>query len=500
MASIVTDYLDSAAKYNPNKIAYVDSNRELTFKHLQDNSYRIASFLLNKKISKSPIAIYFNKNVDTIEALMGVAYSGNFYTIIDKKMPIDRVKKILNTLSPKLIITDDSSNDSIATLLDGYEITTYKEMMNAKIDLPQIMQTKKKICDSDVLYVLFTSGSTGIPKGVVIPHKGVITYTEWCANEFKFDERTIFGNQTPFYFSMSVLDIFQTLRNSATMYIIPHNLFSFPIKLLAYMEERKINTIYWVPSALCLVANLKALNKVVVSTLEKVLFAGEVMPTKQLNAWLKTYPDVLFANLYGPTEVTDICTFYKVKNIIPDTESIPIGVPCKDSGIILLDENNGEAKKGDIGELCVYGSTLAYGYYGNPQKTNEVFIQNPLNNKFNQVIYRTGDLVYYNEKDELIYKGRKDFQIKHMGHRIELGEIETIISSLEDITRCCCLYDINESKIVLFYTGTASMNDIDTCVNNMLPIYMHPAKVIKLDDMPINLNGKIDRNLLKTLL
>ena len=322
--------------------------------------------------------------------------------------------------------------------------------------------------------MLFTSGSTGIPKGVTVSHKSVIAYACWVKTAFGFDENTIFGNQTPFYFSMSVLDIFQTLCNGATLYIIPKVLFSFPIRLLEYLNEHSINTIYWVPTALCQVANTRALEKRKPETLKKVLFAGEVMPAKQLNVWRKMLPDALYANLFGPTETTDICCYYVLGREIADTESVPIGYACRNTDLLILDEDDLPVSGHDIGELCVRGSILASGYYRNPEKTAEVFVQNPVNPDYPEIIYRTGDLVHVNERKELIYDSRKDFQIKHLGHRIELGEIEAVASGAEGVDRVCCLYHKEQKQIILFYTGTAGEEVLQSTIKSCL-LYTSPS-------------------------
>ncbi|MBE6084916.1 MAG: amino acid adenylation domain-containing protein [Selenomonas ruminantium] len=498
--TLVTDYLDKTAAKFPNKVAFANEKSAMTFGTLRKESRQIAAGLMEKNIFRRPVVIYLEKSPECVAAFMGAAYSGNFYTPLDIDMPKARIEKILATLQPEIIITDGEHYAAAQEFADNIPVAAYEDFQKLMIDEAAINTVTEKITDTDVLYVLFTSGSTGVPKGVIIPHRGVIAYTEWCAEEFALDENIVLGNQTPFYFSMSVLDIFQTLRNGCTTYIIPRILFSFPVKLLQFLSEKNINMIYWVPSALCIVANLKALGRVEVPSLKRILFAGEVMPTKQLNMWRKTFPDCLFADLYGPTETTDICAFYKVNRDLADNEPVPIGKACHNTGLLVLDEKGRLVEDGRVGELCVYGSTLAYGYYNNREKTAAAFVQNPLQDCYSETIYRTGDLVRYNEHGELMYVSRKDFQIKHMGHRIELGEIETAVSSIAGVERCACVYDDRRSKIVLFYTGTVEGHDISEQLKNMVPEYMLPNRKEKLDSMPINLNGKIDRVTLKNSL
>ena len=224
------------------------------------------------------------------------------------------------------------------------------------------------------------------------------------------------------------------------------------------------------------------------------------MPNKQLNIWRKFLPDVTYSNLYGPTEITDACTFYTVDREFSDDESLPIGKPMKNTDILVLNDKDELVKGDEIGELCVRGTSLAMGYYNNPEKTSAAFVQNPLNKAVPEIIYRTGDLVKYNEFGELLYLSRKDFQIKHLGHRIELGEIETAASSIEEITLCCCLYDDKKQKIVLFMDSDLDKEYVKEKLLLSIPEYMIPGKYIYVEDMPINANGKIDRVKLKEML
>ena len=260
------------------------------------------------------------------------------------------------------------------------------------------------------------------------------------------------------------------------------------------MDEVGINTIFWVPSALVLVANSGVLDTVCPKGIEKILFCGEVMPTAQLNVWRRALPNALYANLYGPTEITDVCTYFIVEREFSDVESLPIGFPCRNTDILVLNERDEPAADGEIGELCVRGTCLSHGYYRNPEKTAAAFTQNPLNTMYPEKIYRTGDLVRYNQYGELLYLGRKDYQIKHMGHRIELGEIETAASAYRDVKQSCALYDAQKQRIILFVAAegidkTALYQHLKT----RLPHYMLPALIVDLEALPLNANGKIDR-------
>ena len=300
--------------------------------------------------------------------------------------------------------------------IEGENNILLEEMDSFSKDTEDIIN---QILDVDPLYVLFTSGSTGTPKGVIISHRSVIDYTEWLSDTFNFNETTVFGNQAPFYFDNSILDIYSVLKNGSKMVIIPETYFSFPRKLLNFINERKINTLFWVPSALIGLANSGQLKEIRLDHIKKVLFCGEVMPNKHLNIWRKEYPDIQYANLYGPTEITDVCSYYIIDRDFKDEEPLPIGKACRNTEIIVLNENNQKVKGEERGELCVRGICLSKGYLGDFTKTDTAFVQNPLNGRYYEKIYRTGDIVKYNQFGELIYLCRKDYQIKHQGYRIE---------------------------------------------------------------------------------
>lgn len=499
----ILQYIEQHASATPEHIAVNDADNSYSYKELMNTAKSIGSYLAHllnddvvKKSGQGAVFVYMNKNAHNLAALMGVVYSGRPYIPIDPLMPAERINKIIDTVNPLCVIYDSKTSKNIDLLNTKCVKVDFEEICSYASDDGQLSRIRAKSIDTDPLYMLFTSGSTGIPKGVVVCHRSVIDYAEWLCDEFGFDGNTVFGNQTPFYFSMSVLDIYATLASGGTLSIIPKKYFGFPARLIEFLNEKKINTIYWVPSALSIVANIGILDLIKPEYLEKILFAGEVMPTKQLNIWRKALPNALYANLFGPTEITDIGVYYVLNREFRDDEPIPIGKACDNVDLLVIDENGNsidESTPDAIGELFIRGSFLAFGYYNNPSKTSEAFVQNPLNNAYPEIVYKTGDLVYYNSLGELVYKSRKDFQIKHMGNRIELGEIEVAFSSLEGITSCCCLYDKSEDMIIGIFTGDAKEDTIRKEMAQKVPKYMRPDKYINLPKIPLNSNGKIDR-------
>ena len=499
MKNSVLSWLDETAKRLPNKLALQDISGNITYQEYRSKSLAIAYKIveLNKGEMKKPVVVYLEKGKEVLVSFMGVAYSGCFYSPIDTEMPQSRVDKILEVLKPEIVITTNKLKTNFEKFNFYGSYIIYEETICSEEDETAVKPYTEKIIDTDLLYVLFTSGSTGVPKGVSICHRSVIDYTDWVTETFNITQKDTFGNQAPFYFDNSILDIYSCMKTGATLNIIPKKLFFQPVPLLEYIKYNKINTIFWVPSALIVVSKLKAFRNVDLSdTLKRVLFCGEVMPNKQLNIWRKFLPNVTYANLYGPTEITDACTYYIVDREFSDDEPLPIGIPMSNTDILVLNDEDKLVTDDEVGELCVRGTSLAMGYYNNPEKTRSAFVQNPLNKAVPEIIYRTGDLVRYNEYREIIYISRKDFQIKHLGHRIELGEIETAISSLEEVTLNCCLYDEKNQKIVLFVDAQVDRDYIKERIEKLVPEYMIPGKVIYLENMPINANGKIDRILL----
>lgn len=505
----VLEYLERSAGLYPDKVAIADAENRLTYKELKEQAQCIGSLLIEKLgvTSKmaNPVAVLMDKCAFSLAAFMGVVYSGNFYVVIDAEMPAERINTIFEALLPVAVLTDTAHMDKAKELKlsEGGIIVGIEDAPRASdIQSDKLNQVRCNMIDTDPVYALFTSGSTGVPKGAVVSHRNVISYTTWYTNTFGIDSDTVFGNQTPFYFSMSVSDVYSSLSSGATLQIIPKSLFSFPIKLMEFMNERKINTIYWVPSALCIIANWKMFQYASLPLLKKVLFAGEVMPTRQLNYWIENLPDATFANLFGPTETTDICTYYVVNRSFADDEPLPMGNACNNCSVFVLDEA-GQLVTPEIdtetgysreGELYARGSFVAMGYYGNREKTETAFIQNPLNDKYPELVYKTGDLVKYNQYGELVYVTRKDFQIKHMGYRIELGEVEAAAGALSGIKACAAVFDAEKDKIVFVYEGRKyDDKEIIDGIGKRVPHYMLPNVIVRIKSMPHNQNGKIDR-------
>lgn len=497
MQRSVLEYLENSAERFPQKIVFADTEHEITYEELVRQAKVIGTTLaVRNKIEKgSPVVVFIDRNIESLIAFFGVAYGGCFYVPVDNQMPTKRIALIFDTLKPKAVVLKEKQQKILEELQYEGCVLKYEELSGFEIDESGIASIRKRMLDTDPLYAIFTSGSTGVPKGVLVGHQSVIDLIDNFKEEFGFDETMILGNQAPFDFDVSVKDIYSTIKNGGTMYVIPKVMFSFPGKLISYLNEKKINTVIWATSALRIIENLKALDKELPEYLRIVMFSGEVMPNRVLNYWRGYLPDVLYVNLYGPTEITCNCTFYKVDRPFQDDEPLPIGISFENTEVLLLDENNRLAKEG---EICVRGTSLALGYYNNPSKTAEAFCQNPLNTAYPERIYRTGDLGRYDEDGNLMFISRKDYQIKHMGHRIELGEIEVVANALPMIDAAVCIYDDTNEKIVMFYQSQEKCDrEVLQAMGKSLPKYMFPNKLCWFESLPMNKNGKFDRVALK---
>lgn len=492
----VLEYMEQTVTRVPDKVAFANESFEMTFAEVFHDSRAIGSYLNNKGYYNEPVVVFMEKHPKMISAFFGCVYGGDYYVPIDAEMPAFRIELIFENLQPRVIICDEVTEELAKKFVkpeDGVEIIQYDNMVGTPINEEALASIRDRQLDTDPIYIVFTSGSTGVPKGVVACHRSVIDYIENLSDVLGFNEDTRFANQTPLYFDACLKELYPTLKFGATTYLVPKSLFMFPIKLVEFLNEYKINTVCWVVSALTMISAFKAFDKVVPEYLHTIAFGSEVFPIKQYNIWKETLPNAKFTNLYGPTECTGMCCYYNVNRDFALDDVIPVGRPFHNTEILLLNDKNELAKDGEVGEICVRGTSLTLGYFNNFEKTNEVFVQNPLNTRYPELIYRTGDLGKWNEYGELMFVSRKDYQIKHMGHRIELGEIEANVNKIDEIKSSCCVYDKGKGKIVLVYVGDISEKDLIIILKDKLPRYMIPNKVEKLDQMPLTANGKMDR-------
>lgn len=500
----VIEYFEGTIKKSREKIAIIDGDRTITFGELAEKSQ-----ILSRKIAQNtedvirkPIAVFLPKSIEVVTADLGIIYSGNAYMNLDIKMPSNRIQAILNRIQPVLIITDRVHKEQLSAIWPADKMLLIDEVTSnqSQVYQEEIEAGLYPIIDTDPLCIINTSGSTGTPKGVVLNHRSFIDFTDWANNTMQFGEDEIIGCLSPVVFDIYSYELCLMMSKGATMVLLQDDMAIFPATILKRMIECQVSFIFWVPTIMVNIANMGLLDKIVPDSLRTVWFAGEVFPTKQFNIWRRVLPQARFVNMYGPIEITLDCTHYIVERELSDNEPIPIGQAMRNTDILILNDNNQLCQAGEEGELCVRGSSLAMGYYNDPEKTAAAFVQNPLNNAYPELIYRTGDIACVNDLGEIIFKGRKDTLVKHSGYRIELGEIEHIIvSKLKLVENGCVIYDYAKKEIVFFYEARDDIKaaEFRRVLAVELPKYMLPTRYVCLEEMPRNTNGKIDRLKLK---
>ncbi len=445
----------------------------------------------------TPIAILLSKGIDSVIMDAAVMMSGNPFMNLDINTPIDRILNILKNVHPCLLIT---TSEYKAQLEDTAKFLLIDETTYDNTDDDCDRRKWKNIIDTDPFCIINTSGSTGTPKSVILNHKSFLDFLAWSADEFDFNGTEIVGSLSPVVFDIFVFEVCLLLTKGSCIDLIDSGFASFPVRLVEKLMADRISFIFWVPTIMVNIANMNLIAGRIPESLRLVWFAGEVFPTKQFLYWYDNLPEVTFVNMYGPIEITLDCVFHRITSRPDEAKPLPIGLPCRNTDIIVLNKKNERCREGEEGELCVRGTSLAMGYYNNPKKTEEAFIQNPLQKSYPELIYRTGDIVFWG-KDGLLYiKGRKDSMIKHNGYRIELAEIEhVLVNKLKLVGNCCAIYDKERGKIVLFYESEKQYQKAEFRkeLSTVLPKYMIPSEYCRMNMLPRNPNGKIDRLLLQ---
>jgi amino acid adenylation domain-containing protein len=496
----VLEYFEKGAlQTSKQKTAIREPGRDYTFAELEKLAKSCAALIQQRgEMLHQPIPVFLPKGANNIIADLGILYSGNAYANLDIKSPPQRLKGMLQNLAPKTIITSAAHVAALKEIeISQSQLLLIEDVLNGSVayDNAAMLKRLQSVIDTDPYCIIHTSGSTGIPKGVALNHRNTIDFVDWAFERLNLDGSEVMGSLAPIYFDAYTLEFCLCLAKGATWTVVPENLAMFPAKLVEFVQNQPINFIFWVPTIMVNIANLDLLAKFDLHKITKVFFIGEVFPTRHLNYWRKHLPEAMFVNLYGPIEITVACTYFIVDRAFSDEEKLPVGFPCKNTGILILNEQNQLAKVDEPGEICVRGSSLGLGYYNNPERTAKGFVQNPLNPHYPELIYRTGDLGHWNSRGEIMFLGRRDFQIKHLGYRIELGEIEHAAVQIDGIRNTCVVYDQNKKEITMFYESTKELTPafMREKLSPILPKYMLPTVFHWMEAMPRNPNGKIDR-------
>lgn len=493
MNYLAIDYLERSACRYADKTAVADIHGRITYEELNTRAGEIATELLEAGCRHESVAVYAVKSVETTCALWGIARAGCYYTFLDLGQPDSRLRKIAEKLGTRYILTDSEHREEAERLFPDRQVMDIA-LMRREPDEEKLRRVRQEMCCQDPLYVNFTSGTTGEPKGVMVGHLSVVDFIDVFVETFSITDRDVIGNQAPYDFDVSVKDIYSCAAVGATLVIIPREYFTKPKDIMDYLCREKVTTIIWAVSAMCFLSTMKAFYYKVPETIRKIMFSGEVMPVRHLAIWRQFLPDAAYVNLYGPTEITCNCTYYVLDAADDYADGIPIGKPFRNEKVYLV---SGEDKliqgPGEQGEICVAGITLALGYYGDEAETARRFVRNPFNSLYEEKMYRTGDLARYDENGDLRYIGRSDAQVKYLGHRIELSEIEFYANRAEGVERACCVFMEERQRLVLFYAGESGGEQIRHFMEKSLPPHMIPGQYIRVEQIPLTKNGKMDR-------
>jgi len=518
---LLQHYLHEPTSRDSGKQAVTDGSRSISYGELSFLSNQLAHCLKANGVSRQGhVLVVQQRSVDFLIAVLGILKSDAVYIPLDRKSPLERWTSILRDAVPKAIIADRTTLKTARTALENtgskIPILSLDSCHELHVDLADEVLGMDTICacdDSepvtlnhadDLAYILYTSGSTGPPKGVMISHANVDAYIRWATDCFSMGAADRILGTAPFHFDMSTFDIYCALKTGATLCIANDMQTLFPEKLISYIEQQQITVWKGVASLLMYLARTGSLRSGAMPTLRQVLFAGEALPTKYLIDWMQAYPDKIFYNAYGPTEATGVSTCYRVDAIPTDARArIPIGTPRRGVGVVLLNEDGSEVRHGETGEICLTGDGLSKGYLNDPLKTARSFIPNPLQ-RSGTTIYKTGDLGRQLPDGNLDYLGRKDRQFKFMGYRIEAGEIERALLSVSDIKDAAVMLldsriSAGMTELVAFceVDGNFDVMTVSNRLKNILPPYMIPKRLVRVDQMPRCSRGKIAWDALK---
>jgi len=499
---LVQHYFDRALANDPDKIAVTCGSIERTYRQVDQAATVIAHRLQSAGMRRADcIAVFMPKSVDAICSILGILRSDGAYVPIDTESPAVRVGGIVAACGSGLMLVNQAGRAKLSSaeyesMLSG---VTLIDVDDAHLVKAEVSPREYQAISVDIAYVLFTSGSTGNPKGVMISHQAVIDYIDWCVDQYGITAADQISNHAPLYFDNSTFDLYTAFAAGATLHLVPPELNSVVPRLAGWIRDRAISVFFCVPSVLTLLLKSRRLRAGMFPELRELVFAGEVVQPDVLTDWMKLFPEVRYTNMYGPTEITVDCT-YHVVTTPPGDVPVPIGRARPNMEVFIALES-GELTQvpGSFGELWVRGLSVGYGYLGDPDKTDKAFVQHP-KSRFPDRLYRTGDLVRMQEDGALLFQGRADQQIKYLGHRIELGEIEAQLQALDDVDEAVVVFRTGENAeqeaigaMVSTRSGLQS-SDVLALLKQRVPGYMLPKKLkCTSEAFPRTPNGKYDR-------
>jgi amino acid adenylation domain-containing protein len=517
--SLVHQLLEESAARHPDRAAVVDSGRTLTYAELDRLANRLAHLLLDLGLARGDrVGIYLDKSLEAVVGIYAALKAGGAYVPLDPGAPPARLGYIARDCGIRILLSGEPKTAAWEGLLDagapleaivtldsvtprqapaGIRIVPSSALESQNDEAPAV-----SIGNLDLAYILYTSGSTGSPKGVMLSHLNALTFVDWAADLLAVGPEDRLSSHAPLHFDLSTFDLFAAAHGGAPVVLVPQRTSLFPLELAAFIDETSISVWYSVPSILTALALQGGLETRPLPQLRAVLFAGEVFPTKHLRRLMALLPHAHFLNFYGPTE-TNVCTYYEVPPLPEDATAIPIGKAIRGVDVVALSEHGTPVDVGEVGELCVRGPSVMQGYWGDAERTATALRTLPVRDGKGKPTYHTGDLVRQDAEGDFWFLGRRDSQIKSRGYRIELGEIEIALQSHSAVVDCAVIAIPDEeisNRIAAFVVPrtreSVTQHDLARHCADRLPRYMVPEVFDLVDELPKTSTGKIDRQLL----
>lgn len=518
MAYLLNHLLQESARRFPDNEAVAIGQERLTYRELDDLSSRLATALRARGVRRGDrVGVYINKSIPSVVSIQGILKAGAAYVPLDPGAPLARLAFIVGNCGIRCLLTSTRNAGRLPEMFLQENplalVVLTDATSDSPSDVPCPVMSWAEVCatepadttgvaiDTDLAYILYTSGSTGVPKGVTISHRTSLTFVNWAHDAFAVRSEDRLSSHAPFHFDLSIFDIFVALKAGAALALVPEGLSTFPVRLAEWIDQSRISVWYSVPSVLSALVLHGRLDRFGFANLRAVLFAGEVFPVKFLRQVMSALPQAEFYNLYGPTE-TNVITYYRVPALPADrTQPIPLGKACANMDVFGVDEHGQlVTRSGQVGELYARGSCLAYGYWDDDEKTARSFVRNPLQTAFDERAYKTGDLVSLDSDGNYLFLGRRDHMVKSRGYRIELGEIESALYSHPLVKEAAAVAVPDElignrlhAFVALSDGAAVTADQLQRWCGERIPAYMVPETVEFRESLPKTSTGKTDK-------
>lgn len=499
MKTNIVEFLEDSFRAYPEKVAFTDGSVSLTYSQVRLQAMQIGNLVSIYTQINQPVLILEDSSIATPVAYLGVLYAGCYFVLVNIREPLARIQYIIDLIDPCMILTLDETMEITNDIRYNGPIKNIKEAQLSQANEKELLFRVNRILDTDPLCTLFTSGSTGTPKGVILSHRSMIDRAIVANDDIKATENDILAITTPVYSVATLIYLCFTVCLSLTIVFVPKSVLFNPVTIFDFINKTSATILHIATATLSYCAKPDVFKKAKLRNVKTVVFGGSPPQCEHLDVWLQNMPDTAFINRYGSTEAGCVCT-YLIPCTVKNMGTLPLGKVNRNRSILLLNDDNKPVRDGEIGEICIKGATLASGYYKKDDLTNAVFIKNPFNSLYPEILYKSGDLGSLGADGLYMFHGRKDRMVKCKGHRVELDEIDVAVRCLRGIENCCSVYDVDKDEICLFYTGTTEYKEIITHLRDKLPSYMFPRRAVRLDKIPMINPGKVDFITLKKLI